>query len=115
MASDQNFVDYIYEQANLASALSYRKMFGEYALYLDGKVIALVCDNQLFVKPTDAGRALLGSVTEHPPYPSAKPHFRIDNELDDGELLQCLFKLTAKELPMPKPKSAKRKARNVAR
>ncbi|MCK7502621.1 MAG: TfoX/Sxy family protein [Comamonadaceae bacterium] len=35
-------------------------MFGEYAIYLDGKVVALVCDNQFFVKPTDAGRALLG-------------------------------------------------------
>lgn len=115
MASDQSFVEYICEQASLSSALSYRKMFGEYALYLDGKVIALVCDNQLFVKPTDEGRALLGSVAEHPPYPGAKPHFRIDDELEESELLQRLFKITAKALPMPKPKLLKRKAKGVAR
>jgi TfoX/Sxy family transcriptional regulator of competence genes len=37
-----------------AGAISYRYMFGEYAIYCDGKVVALVCDNQLFVKPSDA-------------------------------------------------------------
>ena len=59
MASDADFVGYVCEQAGLGDALSYRKMFGEYALYLDGRVVALVCDNMLFVKPTAAGRALL--------------------------------------------------------
>jgi TfoX/Sxy family transcriptional regulator of competence genes len=109
MASDRNFVDYICEQANLASALSYRKMFGEYAVYVDGKVIALICDNQLFVKPTAEGRAMLGSVSEHPPYPGAKPHFRIVDELEDGECLKRLFITTARVLPVPKMKRAKTK------
>lgn len=49
MASDVDFVAYVCEQAGLGDALSYRKMFGEYALYLDGRVVALVCDNMLFV------------------------------------------------------------------
>ena len=111
MASDQSYVDYLCEQAGLAEALSYKKMFGEYALYLDAKVIALVCDNQLFVKPTPEGRALLGVVSEHPPYPGAKPHFRLGDEVDDRELLRCLFMATAHALPPPKPKtrSPKRK------
>jgi hypothetical protein len=29
---------------------------GEYAIYCNGKVVALVCDNQLFVKPTEAAQ-----------------------------------------------------------
>lgn len=104
MASDPGFVQYVCEQAEEISELSYRKMFGEYALYLRGKVIAFICDNQLFVKPTAAGRALLKSPAEAPPYPGAKPYFLIDEQLDDRELLCRLFRVTESELPAPKPK-----------
>jgi TfoX/Sxy family transcriptional regulator of competence genes len=47
------------------------------------KVIALVCDNQLFIKPTAGGRSMIGNVVEAPPYPGAKPHFLIGEQLDD--------------------------------
>ena len=109
MASDQNYVEYICEQANLASALSYKKMFGEYALYLEEKVIALVCDNQLFLKPTVEGRAILGVVSERSPYPGARPHFLVGDDIDDREVLKRLFMATARALPLPKPKTSKRK------
>ena len=113
MATDPSLIDFICEQAGLPGELSARKMFGEYALYLDGKVIALVCGNQLFVKPTAEGIACLAQVTEHPPYPGAKPHLRIDAEIEDRELIQRLFKATARALPLPlpKPKAAKAKAK----
>jgi TfoX/Sxy family transcriptional regulator of competence genes len=104
MASDQSYVDYVCEQASLGDSLSYKKMFGEYALYLEGKVVGLVCDNQLFIKPTPEGQRMLGVVSEHPPYPGAKPQFRIGSELDDKDLLRRLFVATAHALPPPKPK-----------
>ncbi|AND67902.1 hypothetical protein ATSB10_04480 [Dyella thiooxydans] len=107
MGSDVDFVAYVCEQAGLGGALSYRKMFGEYALYLDERVVALVCDNMLFVKPTTAGRALLDTVEEAPPYPGAKPHWRMDDVLDDGERLGRLLVATAAALPRPKPKGPK--------
>ena len=113
MATDQSFVDYICEQSGLEKHLSYRKMFGEYALYLDEKVIAFVCDNHLYVKPTAEGRAVLSTVSEHPPYPGGKSHFRIGDELDDRDMLQRLFRTTAHALPKPKPK-AKTKAKAKA-
>lgn len=109
MASDVDFVAYVCEQAGLGDALSYRKMFGEYALYVDGRVVALVCDNMLFVKPTDAGRALLGAVEEAPPYPGAKPHWRLDEVLDDGERLGRLLRATAAALPLPRPKAPRKR------
>lgn len=80
-------------------------MFGEYAIYLHGKVIAFACNNELYVKPTAQGRALLGKVSEHPPYPGAKLYFRIDDEMEDRELLRTLFQTTASVLPLPKPKA----------
>lgn len=108
MASDQDFVDYVLDQVAGAGRLSSRKMFGEYALYLDGKVVALVCDNQLFVKPTAAGRGLLVEPKEGLPYPGAKPWLVVDEALEDGEFVATLLRATAKELPQPKPKKPKK-------
>ena len=113
MASDPDFLQYVREQLTGVDELSHRKMFGEYALYMGHKVVALVCDNQLFLKPTPAGRALLGSSPEAPPYPGAKPYLLIDAALDDRELLSELFRATERDLPEPKPK--KRKPRSPKR
>lgn len=104
MATDLSFVEFVHAQTGLGAALSFRKMFGEYAYYLDAKVVAFACDNQLYLKPTDAGRAVLGTVSEHPPYPGGKPHFRLDDEIDDPARLQRLFTVTADALPASKPK-----------
>jgi DNA transformation protein and related proteins len=52
MATDTNFVKFIVDQLAGIDSISCRMMFGEYAMYCDGKVVALVCDNQLFVKQT---------------------------------------------------------------
>ena len=104
MASSPEFVQYVCGQAAALAGLSYRKMFGEYALYLHGKVVALVCDDQLFVKPTAAGRALLEHPAEASPFPGAKPHFLIDEQLEDQELIVRLLRATESEVPAPKQK-----------
>lgn len=108
MASDQKFVSFICEQMTDAGPISARKMFGEFAIYCGEKVVALVCDNQLFVKPTTGGKTLLGDPAEAPPYPGAKPHFLIDDGLDDRETLSQLITITARELPEPKAKTQKK-------
>lgn len=105
MSSQQSTVDYILEQSAGAGAVTARKMFGEYGMYCDGKIMALICDDQLFIKPTAAGRAYLGTVEEAEPYPNAKPYFRIDGERwDDAEWLAGLLRATVAELPAPKPR-----------
>lgn len=116
MASDLSFVEYVRDQMHGAGAVTFKKMFGEYAIYIDEKVVALVCDNQLFVKPTGAGRAMLGSFTEAPPYPGAKPHLLITEQLEDQQLVVELMRTTAGGLPAPKPakKAAKKGAKNTA-
>ncbi len=86
-------------------------MFGEYALYCDDKVVALVCDDQLYLKPTSAGKALLEHPTEAPPYPGAKDYFLIDESLiGDRELLTALVRATAHEVPLriPRKRSARK-------
>ncbi|HYD34728.1 MAG TPA: TfoX/Sxy family protein [Vitreimonas sp.] len=108
MSSKQSTVDFLVEQISEAGIVTSRKMFGEYALYCEGRVVALVCDDQLFVKPTEAGRAFLKSPVEKPPYPGAKPYFWIADEYwDDSEFLTELIKVTTQEVPLPKPKKKK--------
>jgi TfoX/Sxy family transcriptional regulator of competence genes len=112
MASDQEFVDFVTEQLRGVRGVSHRKMFGEYALYIGEKVVALICDNQLFVKPTAAGRAVIGSPAEVPPYKGAKPFFLVGGELDDTAFLTRLILATESEVPKPKPK-ARRKGKPI--
>jgi len=111
MASDLGFVEFVVEQIQNAGVIRYRKMFGEYALYCNDKVIALICDNQLFVKSTKAGESFIGKVVKAPPYPGAKPSFLIEDQIEDREWLCDLVRLTEKELPIPKPKKSKKKNR----
>jgi TfoX/Sxy family transcriptional regulator of competence genes len=87
--------------------LTARKMFGEYALYLDGKVVALVCDDQLYLKPTPGAEAALPGVPSAPPYPGAKPHLLVTDALDEPERVVAALKSIAAELPTPKPKKPK--------
>lgn len=110
MATDQDFADYVLEQLRDVPRVQHRKMFGEYAVYANDRVVALLCDNQLFVRPTNAGRAVIdkeGTLKEAPPYPGAKLHFLIEGELEDTAFLARLIAATLTEVPLPKPKKSK--------
>lgn len=107
MSSDENFVKFLTEQMEEAGEIRYRKMFGEYVIYCGGKVIALVCDDKLFVKETDGGRSYIGEVVEAPPYAGAKLCFFIEDKFEDKEWISGLVRITESQLPIPKPKKNK--------
>jgi TfoX/Sxy family transcriptional regulator of competence genes len=105
MATSQGTIEYLLEQISDAGTITAKKMFGEYGVYCDGKIVALVCDDQLFVKPTKAGRGFIGECHEQPPYKGAKPYFYISGDLwEDNEWLSNLIRISALELPLPKKK-----------
>ena len=110
MASDQNFVDFVVGQIQNAGEIVAKKMFGEYGIYSDGKIFGLICDNKLFIKPTNSGREFIGNVVEAPAYPGAKPSFLIEEKLEHIEWLSELVRISVKELPAPKPKKKKKKS-----
>ena len=111
MASDRKTVDYLLDQIALAGSVSARAMFGEYGLYCDGKMVAIIADDQLFLKPTEMGRALAPDAQKGQPYPGAKPYLLIDpDRWEDGDWLAELVRITAKALLVPKPKSSPRRA-----
>ena len=103
MASDQKTVDFIVEQMTAAGDVRSRKMFGEYAIYCNEKVVALVCDDQLYLKVTAPGQTAVRSQTLAPPYPGAKDSLVIPEEdWDDAGYLSGLARVTADALPVPK-------------
>lgn len=104
MATDPGFIDYIAEQAAFGDRLTHKKMFGEYALYVDGKVVAFACDNSLFVKPSAAVQELAPGLPLRPPYPGAKGYPVADELLDDADALRALLLATSALMPAPKPK-----------
>lgn len=107
MSSDPGFVEYVSDQIAEAGNVSSRKMFGEYAVYCDGRVVALICDDRLYVKQTDGGRAFIGDPVEAPAYKGAKLSFLIEDRIDDREWITELIRITTAEVPLPKPKKAK--------
>lgn len=112
MATETDVMTYILEQLQGAGHVTARRMFGEYAVYCDGRVVGLICDNQLFLKPTPGALALLGQVAMAPPYPGAKPHLLIDDGLEDAALMAQVVAAIARDLPAPKPKAPKRPRRS---
>lgn len=105
MATSQTTVDYLLDQLAGAGDFRAKKMFGEFCLYSAGKPVALVCDDQLFLKPTKAAQLLIQNPIQGFPYPKAKAHFLIEADLwEDRDWLAKLIQVTAAELPAPKPK-----------
>ena len=109
MATNKSFLEFIVDQFENVGQITYKKMFGEYAVYCAGKVVGLVCDNQLFIKPTEGGRAFIGDVVEAPAYPGAKPSFLIDARMEDRQWISNLIRITCEELPEQKIKKKKTK------
>ena len=109
MATDREFIEFVVDQLGEAGPITARKMFGEYCVYAGQKVIALVCDNRLFMKPTEAGRSYIGEAVEAPPYPGAKPYFLIEGGIEDREWVSGLARVTAEDLPPAVPKRKKGK------
>jgi TfoX/Sxy family transcriptional regulator of competence genes len=110
MSSDLSYVEFVVDQIKDAGEIAYRKMFGEYAVYCNAKVIALICGNQFFVKPTEGGRSFIEDVVEAAPYPGAKDYFLIEDQIEDREWICRLVRITADGLPEPKLKRKKRRA-----
>ena len=103
MATQQSTADFLTDQMTGAGRIRTKRMFGEYAVYCDDKVVAFICDDRLYVKPTKAGKEFLGRVEEAPPYPGAKMYYLIEEDRwQDGVWLSELIVKTASEVPVKK-------------
>ena len=108
MATEQSFADYVLGQIVDKKAWV-RKMFGEYALYFDDKVVGLICDNTLFLKITKGGQEILTGNKTGPAYPKAKDSYIIGEEiLENTKLLKSVVLAIYDDLPVVKKKTKKK-------
>lgn len=103
MASNADFVQYIVDQCSGAGEIAAKKMMGDYCIYCDGILFGLICDNNLYVKVTEPGKAVLKEVILRPPYDGAKDYFYI-SDVDDRDYLTTLIEATIPALPKQKIK-----------
>lgn len=99
MASTQDFIEYIVDQIGLETT-SYKKMFGEYAVYVSQKVVGFVCDNTLFIKILPENEARAQDLERGPAYPGSKDYFIVDeSHIENREWLRDFIQLTADVVP----------------
>ncbi len=107
MATSKVTVAHLLEQLEPLDVRA-RAMFGEYGVYCDEKIVALVCDDTFFLKPSSATASLGIHLMPAPPYPGAKEYFVIGAAIiEDDEQFRRIVRATADALPAPKPKPKK--------
>lgn len=107
MANDESFINYVLDQLSEIKELNTKKLFGEIAIYLNDKIVAMICDNQFLVKSTEAGEKFIKDIIYAYPYPGAKACLLIKNEIEDKTFIRELLQITETALPARKIKKKK--------
>lgn len=103
MASNLDFVEFVCEQIDGVGIIRNKKMFGEYGVWCNEKLIILICDDTAFVKILPETTALLGNNNQQkPPYKGAKPYYVVD--VDNKEQMTELARVLEKITPVSKKK-----------
>ena len=105
MASSLDFIEYVCGQVSGTGIITYKKMFGEYMVYVNAKPLLLICDNTVYVKMLDCITEQMKSAEIGAPYPGAKPHYILDT--DDPELCAEVIGILEPVTAVPKPRKKK--------
>ncbi|MCI8833784.1 MAG: competence protein TfoX [Ruminococcus sp.] len=107
MATSKEFCAYIVEHLQKTGDISVRKMMGEYLVYYQGKLVGDICDNCLFLKPTESALRLLPDADRAYPYEGSKTKMIVVEDVENTELMAEILQEMYQELPEPKKKSKK--------
>ncbi|HEY4503341.1 MAG TPA: TfoX/Sxy family protein [Candidatus Paceibacterota bacterium] len=108
MSTQKETVEFIMAKLGRAPRFSVRAMFGEYALYADGKVVGLICNDQLYVKILPKSRELEDICEKDEAYPGSRKFYVVEEgELSKLKNLPDILLNIAKSLPAPKKKKPK--------
>ncbi len=106
MASTVDFIEFVCEQVRGNYDVRFKKMFGEYMIYVNEKPILLVCNNTVYIKILDEIKDLKDDFETAIPYNGAKERFILD--IEDSELVQKAIDILVEKTPLPKPKKKKK-------
>jgi hypothetical protein len=105
MATTSDFIEYVCGQMEGVGAIRYKKMFGEYMVYVNDKPVLLACDNTVYVKILPCLCELMSNADKGIPYNGAKEHYILD--IDDAELTRAVIAMIEPITPVPKPRKKK--------
>lgn len=105
MATTNEYIEYVCEQINGIGEIRYKKMFGEFMVYVNDKPIIIVCDNNAFVKKLECIEEMMKDSKLGYPYKGAKEHYILD--IDNSEFCKNVVSKIEEVTPMPKPKKKK--------
>ena len=112
MSTTNETAQYIPDKLRHPDRFAARRMFGEFGLYADGKMVALICDDRLYIKIAPASADLEPVCEKGEPYPRAKPHYLIDEgQLTTLPNLPAILLALAEAMPEKKPKSSPGRSR----
>lgn len=107
MATSIDYIEFVCDQIAGSGAIRYKKMFGEYMVYINDKPILLVCDNTVFVKKLSEIAELMKDSDCGIPYDGAKEYYILD--IENSELSKQVVSLLESITPLPKSKKQKMK------
>ena len=102
MATTQEYIEYVCEQIAGVGEIRYKKMFGEYMIYVNNKPVIIVCDSTVYVKQLPEIHTLMEGAATGFPYKGAKQHYILD--IDNREFCKKVVIELEKVTPLPKPK-----------
>lgn len=105
MATSVEYIEFVCEQIRGVGEIRYRKMFGEYMVYVNNKPILLVCDNSVYVKKREEIRKIMTGSALGIPYDGSKEHYILD--IENSELCCEVIRLLEPVTPIPKPRKRK--------
>ncbi len=107
MATTISYINYVCEELSGIGDITYKKMFGEYMVYLNGKPVVIVCDNRAFVKKLDCIKDDMQNAEVGFPYNGAKEHYVLD--IDNADFCKEIVLKIEKVTPLPKKRTSKKK------
>ncbi|MCI8519090.1 MAG: transcriptional regulator [Clostridia bacterium] len=105
MATTNEYIEYVCEQINGIGEIRYKKMFGEFMVYVNDKPVIVVCDNICFVKKLECIQEKMQNAEIGYPYNGAKEHYILD--IDNSNFSKFIVGEIEKVTPIPKPKKKK--------
>ena len=105
MATTQEYIEYVCEQISGIGEIRYKKMFGEFMVYLNNKPVIIVCDNVAYVKQLDCIADLMQNAQTGFPYDGAKEHYVLD--IDNSDFSKNIVLEIEKVTPLPKLRKKK--------
>ena len=103
MATTVDYIEFVCGQIDGNYDIRYKKMFGEYMVYVNDKPVLLVCDNTVYVKKIEPLKDLMADAECGLPYEGTKEHYILD--IENTELTKSVIEVLEQVTSLP----AKRK------